>query len=46
MCDADRPRSRSPVRFRQGIKDFGVMKYVMALAPDNVLLEVFETKGL
>ena len=32
-------------RFRQGIRDFGVMKYVMALAPDNVLLELFETKG-
>jgi catechol 2,3-dioxygenase-like lactoylglutathione lyase family enzyme len=30
-------------RFRQGIKDFGAMKYVMALAPDNVLLELFET---
>jgi catechol 2,3-dioxygenase-like lactoylglutathione lyase family enzyme len=29
-------------RFRHGIKDFGVMKYVMAAAPDNVLLELFE----
>jgi len=30
-------------RFRQPIKDFGIMKYVMAAAPDNVLLELFET---
>ena len=30
-------------RFRQPIKDFGTMKYVMAMAPDNVLLELFET---
>ena len=29
--------------FRRPIKDFGVMKYAMALAPDNVLLELFET---
>jgi catechol 2,3-dioxygenase-like lactoylglutathione lyase family enzyme len=29
--------------FRQPIKDFGAMKYVMAMAPDNVLLELFET---
>ncbi len=29
--------------FRQRIKDFGMMKYVMAMAPDNVLLELFET---
>lgn len=28
--------------FRQGIKDFGVMKYVMAAAPDSVLLELFQ----
>ena len=30
-------------RFRQPIKDFGAMKYAMATAPDNVLLELFET---
>ena len=30
-------------RFRRPIKDFGVMKYAMATAPDNVLLELFET---
>jgi catechol 2,3-dioxygenase-like lactoylglutathione lyase family enzyme len=28
--------------FRQRIKDFGIMKYVMAMAPDNVLLELFQ----
>ena len=30
-------------QFRQPIKDFGAMKYAMATAPDNVLLELFET---
>lgn len=29
-------------RFRQRIKDFGALKYVMAAAPDDVLLELFE----
>jgi catechol 2,3-dioxygenase-like lactoylglutathione lyase family enzyme len=29
--------------FRRPIKDFGIMKYVMAAAPDNVLLELFQT---
>jgi catechol 2,3-dioxygenase-like lactoylglutathione lyase family enzyme len=29
-------------RFREPIKDFGVLKYVMAAAPDSVLLELFE----
>lgn len=29
-------------RFRQGIKDFGAVKYAMAAAPDNVLLELFQ----
>jgi len=33
-------------RFRRPIKDFGTMKYAMAAAPDDVLLELFETKGL
>ena len=33
-------------RFRGPIKDFGTMKYAMAAAPDDVLLELFETKGL
>ena len=33
-------------RFRGPIKDFGTMKYAMASAPDGVLLELFETKGL
>src|SRR3972149_4455553 len=28
--------------FRYRIKDLGVLKYVMAAAPDNVLLELFE----
>jgi catechol 2,3-dioxygenase-like lactoylglutathione lyase family enzyme len=28
--------------FRHRIKDFGVLKYVMAAAPDEVLLELFE----
>ena len=30
-------------RFRRPIKDSGVMKYAMAVAPDDVLLELFET---
>ena len=30
-------------QFRWPIKDFGAMKYAMATAPDNVLLELFET---
>ena len=30
-------------QFRRPIKDFGAMKYAMATAPDNVLLELFET---
>jgi len=29
-------------QFRKDIKSFGPMKYVMARAPDNVLLELFE----
>ena len=29
-------------QFRKDIKNFGPMKYVMAGAPDNVLLELFE----
>jgi catechol 2,3-dioxygenase-like lactoylglutathione lyase family enzyme len=32
--------------FRKEITDLGVLKYVMAAAPDNVLLELFETKAL
>jgi len=32
--------------FRGPVKDFGAMKYAMASAPDDVLLELFETKGL
>ena len=30
-------------QFRRPTKDFGVMKYAMVTAPDNVLLELFET---
>ncbi len=30
------------VRFRSGIRDLGAWKYVMAGAPDNVLLELFQ----
>ena len=33
-------------RFRRPIKDFGIMKYAMASAPDNVLLELFEPTGV
>jgi catechol 2,3-dioxygenase-like lactoylglutathione lyase family enzyme len=33
-------------RFRRPIKDFGIMKYAMASAPDNVLLELFEPTGM
>lgn len=33
-------------RFRKGITDLGVLKYVMAAAPDGVLLELFETTAL
>lgn len=29
-------------QFRKGIRNFGPMKYIMAAAPDNVLLELFE----
>jgi catechol 2,3-dioxygenase-like lactoylglutathione lyase family enzyme len=32
-------------RFRQRIKDAGAVKYVMAAAPDNVLLELFQVVG-
>ena len=32
--------------FRKEITDLGVLKYVMAAAPDNVLLELFETSAL
>jgi len=32
--------------FRKGITDLGVLKYVMAAAPDGVLLELFETTAL
>ncbi|MGD0623222.1 MAG: VOC family protein [Thermodesulfobacteriota bacterium] len=28
--------------FRKGITDFGFWKYVMVMAPDNVLLELFQ----
>ncbi len=34
---------RKGFQFRRPIKDFGAMKYAMATAPDNVLLELFET---
>jgi catechol 2,3-dioxygenase-like lactoylglutathione lyase family enzyme len=30
------------VKFRKEITDFGFWKYVMAPAPDNVLLELFQ----
>jgi len=30
------------VQFRKEISDFGFWKYVMAPAPDNVLLELFQ----
>ena len=30
------------VQFRKGITDFGFWKYVMAPAPDNVILELFQ----
>ena len=32
--------------FQRPIKDFGAMKYVMAAAPDNVLLELFESADM
>ena len=32
--------------FRHLIKDFGAMKYAMAMAPDNVLLELFESADM
>jgi len=28
--------------FQQPVKDYGFWKYVMALAPDNILLEIFQ----
>ena len=30
------------VEFRKGISDFGFWKYIMAPAPDDILIEVFE----
>ncbi len=31
------------VQFRDPIQDFGVVRFVMVMAPDNVLLELFQT---
>ena len=28
--------------FQKEVKDYGFMKYVMAMAPDNILLEIFQ----
>ncbi len=33
-------------QFRKGITDAGLFRYVMAAAPDGVLLELFETGSL
>jgi catechol 2,3-dioxygenase-like lactoylglutathione lyase family enzyme len=33
-------------QFRKAITDVGVLKYVMAEAPDGILLELFETSAL
>ncbi len=33
-------------RFRRPIKDFGVIKYAMAMAPDDILLELFESADM
>ena len=33
-------------QFRKPISDLGALKYVMAEAPDNVLLELFETMAI
>ena len=33
-------------QFRKGITDAGPLRYVMAAAPDGVLLELFETDAL
>ena len=30
------------MKFRKGISDYGFWKYVMAMGPDNVLLELFQ----
>ena len=32
--------------FRDPIKDFGAVKYIMALAPDDVLVELFQPAGV
>ena len=29
-------------QFRGQVKDYGFMKYMMAMAPDNILLEIFQ----
>ena len=31
-------------RFQNDIKDFGVGRYLMAMAPDDILLELFEAR--
>ena len=31
-------------QFKNDIKDFGVGRYMMAMAPDDILLELFETR--
>ena len=31
--------------FRKGITDLGALKYIMAAAPDGILLELFETSA-
>ena len=31
-------------QFKNDIKDFGVGRYMMAMAPDHILLELFETR--
>lgn len=28
--------------FQKEVKDYGFMKYIMAMAPDNILLEIFQ----
>ncbi len=33
---------RKGFQFRGQVKDFGFMKYIMAMAPDNILLEIFQ----
>lgn len=45
LVDLVRRMKAGGVQFRKPITDFGYWKYVMAPAPDNMLLELFEVNA-